>query len=365
MPDSTIFESNSALYNDIVSGRKLYPLSYDAAFKKLFHPDHHPDRLNLLLRGITGDSSIEIAGSASNEGMILTKDSKKVIFDLPSELRDQRRLITELQKAPQSFITNRADIYSANMLTNQFSAEYSSAKGAIRYRDIRGVILVVLMVKTPSNFARIPSPEGSQFHPYIQRLTYNITNEGVVHDRLQKIYYAELDECLKQYEAGVDLCGNLELQFILSAICDANSTKVAREFVDGKHADIYNELKQMAFDKEAMEMLFSEELAHTDWVTMEKEIQELKNNNSDKDQLIANKNQQIAEKEDQIAVLMNDNSDKDQQIADKDSRISILMNDNFNKDQQITEKDQQLADKDNQLSALKEELERIKASINP
>ena len=29
-------------------------------------------------------------------------------------------------------------------------------------------------------------------------------------------------------------------------------TKVAREFIDGKHTDIYNELKQMVLDKEAM-----------------------------------------------------------------------------------------------------------------
>ena len=187
MSNSIISDSNSSLYNDIASGKKLYPLSYDAAFKKLFHPDHHADRLNLLLQGITGDSSIEVAGSASNEGMILTKDSKKVIFDLPSELKDQRRLVTEIQKKSQSFITNRVDIYSANMLTNQFSASYSQMKGDISYEDIRGVILVVLMVKTPRKFARIPPPEGSKFHPYIQRITHNITDEGVVHDRLAKI----------------------------------------------------------------------------------------------------------------------------------------------------------------------------------
>ena len=124
-------------------------------------------------------------------------------------------------------------------------------KGAISYENISGVILVVLMVKTPRNFARIPSPEGSRFHPYIQHITRNITDEGVIHDRLAKIYYAELDECLKQYEAGVNLCGDTELQFILSAICDANSSKVTQEFIDGKHTDIYNELKQMVLDKEA------------------------------------------------------------------------------------------------------------------
>ena len=350
MTNPVIFDKASTLYHEVASGNKLYPLNYDAAFKKLFHPDHHPDRLNLLLRGITGDSSIEVAGSASNEGMILTQDSKKVIFDLPSELRDQRRLITELQKQPQSFITNRADIYSANILTNQFSATYSQMKGDISYKDIRDVILVVLMVKTPKDFARIPSPGGSPFHPYIQHITHNITDEGVVHGRLSKIYFAELDECLKQYEAGVNLCGNPELQFILSAICDANSPKITQEFIDGKHTDIYNELKQMAFDKEAMEMLFSEELAHTDWVTMEKEIRNLENDNSDKDQMLANKDQMLAEKDGQISALLSDNSDKEQ-------RISVLLNDNSNKEQQI-------AEQAHQLSALKEELERLKASLN-
>ena len=122
-----------------------------------------------------------------------------------------------------------------------------------------------------------------------------------------------------------------------------NSPKITQEFIDGKHTDIYNELKQMAFDKEAMEMLFSEELAHTDWVTMEKEIRNLENDNSDKDQM-------LAEKDDQISALLSDNSDKEQ-------RISVLLNDNSNKEQQI-------AEQAHQLSALKEELERLKASLN-
>ena len=104
-------------------------------------------------------------------------------------------------------------------------------------------------------------------------------------------------------------------------------------------------------------MLFSEELAHTDWVTMEKEIRNLENDNSDKDQM-------LAEKDDQISALLSDNSSKEQQISvllsensDKEQRISVLLNDNSNKEQQI-------AEQAHQLSALKEELERLKASLN-
>ena len=170
-------------------------------------------------------------------------------------------------------------------------------------------------------------------------------------DVFQILYYAELDECLKQYEAGVNLCKDTELQFILSAICDANSPKVTQGFIDGKHADIYNELKQMVYDKEAMDMLFSEELAHTDWVTMEKEIKNLKSDNSDMEQQLANKDQQIANKDKQIANKDQQIANKDQQIAEKDSQISDLMNNNSDMEQQI--------------AALKKELEKAKSSLNP
>ena len=236
MSDSFLLSNPQTLYQDVLSGAKLYPLSSDIAFKRFFSPDHHPERINALLQGITDDKSIEVASPLSNEGVILTKDSKKVIFDLPARLDDDRAAVTEIQKSPQSYAVKRAEIYSANMLTNQYAAEAGRAKGDIDYKNIKGTILVILMVRTPSGFCTIPSPDDTGYHPYIQKITHIISDEGVEHNSLQKIYFVELDECLRQYKAGINLCcTDAELQFHLSAICDINDPYIAKSLVDGKH----------------------------------------------------------------------------------------------------------------------------------
>ena len=83
---------------DIFEGKILPPLYSDVIAKTIFNADTHPDRLNFLLRGIAKDDTIDVRSSATNEAIRPSVQSKGIVTDIPSWLRDQRLSDLEIQK---------------------------------------------------------------------------------------------------------------------------------------------------------------------------------------------------------------------------------------------------------------------------
>ena len=96
--------------------------------------------------------SIEVAGPATNKGILGMKAAKKVIFDLPSILKNGERADAEIQVAAQEFILHRTDIYGANILVLQYSAEDGQTKSEVRIPDVPGALVVVFMRHSPKVF---------------------------------------------------------------------------------------------------------------------------------------------------------------------------------------------------------------------
>ena len=125
---------------EVINGEKLANIYRDAIAKRLFSPDVHPERLDFLLQRTMGDASINVEKSAANEGMQLSKYSKKVITDLPAWLFDHRRIDVEIQAVAQDFVFARTDIYSSNMLMIQLKlilAKFISTKSQLKSLKMR------------------------------------------------------------------------------------------------------------------------------------------------------------------------------------------------------------------------------------
>ena len=105
----------------IFDGTDLPPLYSDIIAKSVFNADVHPDRLNFLLRNIAVDDTIDVRSGASNEGLHQSKNSKAMVFDIPAWLRDGRLSDLEFQRAAQTFLFTRAELYTSNMLLVQYS----------------------------------------------------------------------------------------------------------------------------------------------------------------------------------------------------------------------------------------------------
>ena len=71
---------------DFCQGKKTLPLTYDPFFKRIFHPDVHPDRLSRLVSSILG-INVRVLHVLPNEDTMMDGASL-LIMDLLGELED-------------------------------------------------------------------------------------------------------------------------------------------------------------------------------------------------------------------------------------------------------------------------------------
>ncbi|HIZ40844.1 MAG TPA: Rpn family recombination-promoting nuclease/putative transposase [Candidatus Anaerobutyricum stercoris] len=244
----------------VLAGRCLPSLSADIIAKKVFDPDEHPERLQKMLRDLTGDDGIVVGNSFRNEGYIQSESSKKVIFDIPARLLDGRISDLEVQAAAQEFIFERADIYSAELLMMQYSVEEGQKKSELDYGNVCGTLVIVLMKESPDLFECFPSER------YIHRFCRRQADSGLSYQPLSHVIYVQLDKCFAQFRERRDGEDNKELQLLLSMIADINDEKVRRQSKGNKMMeDIYEEVFRISQDREVQAMWFAEKYVDADW----------------------------------------------------------------------------------------------------
>ena len=259
--ESLLSESDKNEILSVINGEKLANLYRDTIAKRVFSPDLHPDRLDFLLKRIMKDDTIETLHSASNEGILKSTYSKKIITDLPAWIRDHRRADLEVQAAAQEYIYNRADIYSSEMLMVQYSASEGVDKDEIGYGNVNGVIIVVLMVKSPKAFKDFESDR------YIHRITRAVADSGMEFKMLRQMAFVQLDKALELFLSGnYNKDEDVELLKMLAMIADINNDKVIAETKDNSlFDDIREEVAECSKDKEVQAMLLEEKMAILDW----------------------------------------------------------------------------------------------------
>ncbi len=89
----------------IFNGTRTMPLTYDAFFKKIFHPDVHPERLSRLLSSLLGQE-VEVLQILPNEDGVLAEDSL-LAMDILVRLADGSLANVEVQRVPYRFPAER------------------------------------------------------------------------------------------------------------------------------------------------------------------------------------------------------------------------------------------------------------------
>ena len=240
-------------------GTRLPPLYSDTIAKRVFNADVHPDRLNFLLQNIAGDDTIDVRSSASNEAFRMSTGSKGMVSDIPSWLRDGRLSDLEMQRATQNFIFTRVELYASSMLLLQYSASKGQAKSSVSYTNVKEVLLVVLMVKSPKVFRDY----DKKCDRYIHRFTTMASDSGLSYPSRAKMVYVQLDKCLAQFKAGRNAEAEEgrpdRLQKWLAMIADVNDDSTIEAAADDETlTGIRTEIRNMAQDKEVQNMLTQE-----------------------------------------------------------------------------------------------------------
>ena len=121
-------------FMDFCTGKKTLPLTYDPFFKRLFHPDLHPDRLSRLLSSLLA-RSVKVIKILPSEDVLLDGGAL-LIMDILVELEDGALANVEVQKIPYNFPGERMSCYSADLLLRQYNRVKGEKGKDFTYNDI-------------------------------------------------------------------------------------------------------------------------------------------------------------------------------------------------------------------------------------
>ena len=177
----------------IFRGEKLPLLSRDTIAKKIFSPEEHPERFDFVMQRVMQDPGIKSYHAAPTEGMYQNMYSKKVVGDIRAWLQDGRMADLEMQKVAQDFIFDRTDAYANNMLTLLYSTNVDQKKKEVNYKNMKGVVIVVLMAESPKVFKEFSSDR------YIHRIKSITTDTGMEFPTLKQMAFVQLDKALELF----------------------------------------------------------------------------------------------------------------------------------------------------------------------
>jgi hypothetical protein len=140
---------------DFYEGKKTFPLTYDPFFKRIFHPDIHPDRLSNLISSILG-MKVRVVEVLPSEDSALNGESP-LIMDILVELEDGSIVAVEIQKQGYAFPAERMSCYGADLVMRQYTRVKGTRGKTFTYRDIKKVYVIVIYEKSPKEFNEIPN----------------------------------------------------------------------------------------------------------------------------------------------------------------------------------------------------------------
>lgn len=246
---------------DYCQGKKTLPLTYDPFYKKIFHPDIHPDRLSRFISAIL-NRQVRVVGILS-EGDSLDGGAL-LIMDILVELDDGSLANVEIQKIPYLFPAERMSCYSADVLLRQYSRVKGEKGKKFKYSDIKKVYTIVLFEKSTAPFHQI-----GNYYLHHGRTTFDT---GLPLELLQEFYLISLDIFQKSpYAKNInDLNGWLTL---LTTEKVEQVEAVIRQYP--WLTDIYQEMNDYLHKPTEVLGMYSEALRILDRNTTEYMIEEL------------------------------------------------------------------------------------------
>ena len=315
---------------DFCQGKKSLPLTYDPFFKKIFHPDIHPDRLSRLVSSILG-INVKILHLLPNEDSMID-GSTLLIMDLLGELEDGSLINIEIQKQGYSFPAERISCYSADLVMRQYARVKGIKGSSFTYRDIKKVYVIIFFEKSSKIFHKIP-------HAYLHH-GKTVFNTKLDMELLQEYFLIALDVFQKfPYPKNRNEQTAWFSLLVTENLEDAkNLLQEYREYPWIE--EIYQEIAMLRCKPEEVLGMFSEALKILDQNTVKYMIDELQKELDEKSVLLEKKEVAIRKTAQEKETIINE-------------KVSIINE----KESIINEKNTALRAKDAEIEALRKQLE--------
>ena len=297
-------------FMDFCTGKKTLPLTYDPFFKRIFHPDIHPDRLSRLLSSLL-DREVKVIRILPTEETLL-EGGALLIMDILVELKDGSLANVEVQKIPYNFPAERMSCYSADLLLRQYNRVKGERGKDFKYNDIKKVYTIILYEKSTAEFHMI-----SDKYVHIGKTTFDT---GLSLELLQEYCLVALD-VFREIPYPKD---RTERNAWLGLL--------ATENVDGAEllikdypwlAEVYEEIAGYMRNPEEVLMMFSDALKILDNNTVQYMIEEQAQKLEEQLHQLDAQTQQLNEQAMQLNAQAQELAAKDQQLAEAEYKISI------------------------------------------
>lgn len=241
----------------LLNGKKVADLTYNIMAKNIFSPNSQESRFDFLLQRIMKEKITQLESNTNYE----KNNVRKVICDITSHLKDGRSSNSDVQNVVQEFIFSRFEIYTSRILMMQYSLPVKEDKNQARLDKNPYVILVVLMKESPQKFKDFDS------NRYIHRIKCAVSDSGLEFPLLREIAFVQLDKALNMYLSKTySKDEDVELLKLLAMIADVNNPYVEKDIKsDSFLAGIYNDALKLSLNKDALSMIFAEEIAVADY----------------------------------------------------------------------------------------------------
>lgn len=328
---------------DFCQGKKSLPLTYDPFFKRIFHPDIHPDRLSRLVSSILG-INVKVLHILPSEDSIISGGTL-LIMDILAELEDGSLINVEIQKQAYAFPAERISCYCADLLMRQYARAKGVKGKAFTYQDIKKVYVIVLFEKSTGAFHALP--ETYLLHGRTRFDT------GLEMELLQEYFLISLD-VFREFQYPKDKNEQTAWLSLLVTEDPEEAERLVQEYPWLQ--EIFEEIAMLRQKPEEVLGMFSEALRILDQNTIKYMIDELEKDLEEKEAVLREKAAEIKEKE---AVL----KEKDAAIKEKEAVIEEKDAVLKEKDAVLKEKDAALKERDAKLEAATREREAAFAEI--
>lgn len=307
----TLNEEWKKRFAEFCEGKRTLPLTYDPFFKRIFHPDIHPERLSRLLSSLLG-IKVKVKSILPIEDNPLNGDSL-LIMDILVELEDGSLANIEIQKIGYAFTAERAACYSADIVMRQYTRVKGEKGRSFSYKDMKKVYTIIFYEKSPGIFHEFSKS-------YIHR-GKTVFDTGIPIEMLQEYCMVALD-VFRNFSYPKVRNEQTAWLSLLATESAAEAEKLVEEYPWLE--EIYQEIAMMRQNPEEVLLMFSDALKILDKNTVHYMIEEQQKEIEEKKKVLAEQEKVLAEQEKEIAEQDKKLAEQDKALQEKDQEIEAL-----------------------------------------
>lgn len=169
---------------DFIQGNRGLKILNDDVFYYVMNPTIHPDRLSSMLSAILKEE-VTVQKVLPRKGLQMEEKGSLVVMDILVELSNGITVNVEVQRLGYLFPGERSSCYLSDLVMRQYNLVRQKKKKHFSYKDMKPIILIVLMEKSPKEFA-------PAFPHYIHQEVHTF-DSGAAMKSLTKIIYISID----------------------------------------------------------------------------------------------------------------------------------------------------------------------------